>query len=219
MIVDEHVRAYINSLNPQERPLLHELQVQAQRGHVPIIREEMRELLRFFVTMHKPMRILEIGTAIGYSAIVMHECQPQGGSITTIERNEKRYKTAVENIKKAGMQDAVQICFGDALQVLEELTDDYDMIFTDAAKGQYQNFFSLCEQHLRPGGLLICDNVLQEGTIARSRYAITRRDHTIHGRMREFLYMLKNHPAFQTTVLPLGDGVTVSYKYERKVDK
>ena len=212
MIVEEHVRAYINSLNPEEESFVASLEKKAHENHVPIIREEMREYLRLLVTMTKPQKILEIGTAIGYSAIIMHEKQPEGGVITTIERNEKRYEQAVENIQTAGYQDAITVRFGDAIEVLQEIKDSYDFIFTDAAKGQYSNFFDLTLNRLKPGGVLVCDNVLQEGSVAQSRYAVTRRDHTIHSRMREFLYMIKHHEQLETVVLPIGDGVTVSYK-------
>ena len=189
-----------------------ELQKEAHDNHVPIIREEMRELLRLLVTMEQPMNILEIGTAIGYSAIVMNEKQPEGGRITTIERNDKRYERAIDNIAKAGRQDRITVHFGDAVEVLERIDDTFDFIFTDAAKGQYSSFFDLTLHKLKPGGLLVCDNVLQDGSIAQSRYAVTRRDHTIHSRMREFLYMIKHHEQLETVILPVGDGVTISKK-------
>lgn len=212
MIVEEHVQSYINSLNKEEDSFILQLEKEAHEHHVPIIRSETRELLRFLVRMKKPARILEIGTAIGYSAIVMHKCQGQDGKLDTIERNEKRYNSACANIEKAGFSESIQIHFGDALDVLEQLKESYDFIFMDAAKAQYENFLERCMGRLDREGILVCDNILQDGSVAQSRYAVTRRDHTVHDRMREFLYNLKRKETLDTVILPVGDGVAISRK-------
>ncbi len=212
MIVEKHVREYINSLNKEEKKELLNMEDAARREHVPIIRQETKEILRFFVNLISPMRILEIGAAIGYSAIIMHECQPEGGTIDTIERNHDRYEKAISNISENGYEDSINVYFGDAVDVLEKLNKDYDMIFMDAAKGQYKTFFELSASKLKKEGLMICDNVLQDGGVALSRYAVTRRDHTVHFRMREFLYELKHDENWDTIVLPVGDGIIISRK-------
>lgn len=212
MIVEEHVTAFINSLNTEETSLILELEREAHEHHVPVIRKETRELLRFLLRLHRPGSVLEIGTAIGYSAIIMRQAIEGDMKIDTIERNQGRYDRAVDNIKKAGLAEDIMIHFGDALEVLSTLDKSYDFIFMDAAKGQYHHFLELCIGKLSKNGLLVCDNVLQEGSVAQSRYAVTRRDHTVHGRMREYLYEMKRHAYLDTVILPVGDGVTVSRK-------
>lgn len=212
MIVEEHVTAFINSLNAEEAPLILELEREAHEHHVPVIRKETRELLRFLLRLQRPKRILEIGTAIGYSAIIMRQALEGELAIDTVERNEGRYKRAVDNIKRAGLSKDITVHFGDAVEILGTLEQTYDFIFMDAAKGQYRNFLELCMDKLSDNGLLVCDNVLQEGSVAQSRYAVTRRDHTVHSRMREYLYAMKHHACLDTVILPLGDGVSISRK-------
>ena len=218
MIVEEHIQAFINSLNEEENSLIQELEQEAHEHHVPIIRPETRQLLRFLLRLHRPERVLEIGTAIGYSATIMAAELAKGGRIDTIERNEGRYERAMYHLKRAGLLDVVTVHFGDALDILEQLKEPYDFIFMDAAKGQYQNFFDLCADQLKPGGLLLCDNILQEGSVSQSRYAVTRRDHTVHARMRAFLYEIKHKKEFDTVILPVGDGVALLRKRESKED-
>lgn len=212
MIVEEHVQSYINSLNKEEDSHILQLEKKAHEYHVPIIRQETRELLRFLVRMKRPKRILEIGTAIGYSALIMRYCQGETGEIDTIERNVKRYEQAVSNIQQAGFAESIHIHFGDAVNILENLGEMYDFIFMDASKAQYMNFLERCETLLHKDGILVCDNILQDGSVACSRYAVARRDHTVHGRMREFLYQLKQSDMWDTVILPVGDGVALSRK-------
>lgn len=212
MIVDTQIVEYINALNNESPEGVKMLEQEAHEFHVPIVREETRELLKTLVTMVKPLRILEIGTAIGYSSIIMHQCQPEGGVITTIERNDNRFERAMANIKKPGYEDAITVIKGDALEKLQDLTKEpaYDFIFMDAAKGQYQAFFDLAKEVLKPGGLIVCDNVLQDGDVSKSRFGVERRNRTIHGRMRDFLFWLKRNEEYQTVILPIGDGVAIS---------
>ena len=161
--------------------------------------------------MTKPKKILEVGTAVGFSALLMSEYAPQA-SITTIEKFEQRIIQAKENFAKAGKQSVITLLEGDAAQILKTLDSEYDFIFMDAAKGQYIHFLPEVMRLLMSGGTLVSDNVLQDGDVVESRFAVTRRNRTIHSRMREYLWELKHRPDLETVVLPIGDGVTVSTK-------
>ncbi len=212
MIVDDRMVAFINSFDKGNTPFLNEIEKFAIETEVPIIRKEMQNFLRFLLTMKKPMKILEVGTAIGFSALLMSEYAPQGCLITTIEKYEPRIPIARENFKKAGKEDCITLLEGDATDILKELDDSFDMIFMDAAKGQYIHFMPDILRLLAEDGLLISDNVLQDGDVIESRYAVVRRNRTIHGRMREYLYELTHHPRLETCILPVGDGITLSVK-------
>ena len=212
MIVDQNITDYIRSLMKEEKNLLGEIEYEARQNHVPIVKPETKELLRMLVLLKQPMKILEVGAAVGFSSLYMNKYQPTGGNIITIERNEKRIKKAKENIHKMGKEEQITLLEGDAIEILKSLDGSYDFIFVDAAKGQYIHFLDDVLRLLSPKGLLVSDNVLQDGDVAKSRYAIERRDRTIHKRMRDFLYTIKNHPQLETTILPVGDGVAISMK-------
>lgn len=212
MITDERFTAYINSLDTENPPYLDELEAYAKSTQVPVIRKEMQSLMRTLLIMNKPKRILEVGTAIGFSALFMSEWMPPGGRITTIEKYEKRIPIAKENFKRFGKNDRIELLEGDAAELLKKLTEPFDFIFMDAAKGQYIRFLPDVLRLLKPGGILLSDNVLQDGDIIESKYAVTRRDRTIHKRMREYLYTLKHHEQLETAILTLGDGVALSVK-------
>ena len=212
MIVDERMLDYILSLDKDESPLIRTIEQEAVRDYVPIIRKESRNLLRVLLKIRKPGRVLEVGTAIGFSAILMGECLPDDSHITTIEKYEKRIPVARENFKRAGMEEKITLIEGDASEVLKELSGPFDFIFMDAAKGQYIHFFPEVMRLLRSGGILVSDNVLQDGDVVESRYAVVRRNRTIHSRMREYLWTLKHMDGLETIVLPIGDGMTVSVK-------
>ncbi len=212
MIIDERLATFINSLDAGNAPYLNELERYAKKTNVPIIRTEMQSLLKFLLAMKEPKEILEVGTAIGFSALLMSEYGPKDCHITTIEKYEKRIPLAKENFKKAGKEENITLLEGDATEILQTLEGTYDFIFMDAAKGQYINFLPDIMRLLKVGGLLISDNVLQDGDIIESRFAVTRRNRTIHARMREYLYELKHHEALETVILPVGDGVTISVR-------
>ena len=214
MIVDERMRTYINSLDMGNTPFLEELEQYAIRERVPIIRREMQSFIKMFLAVNRPKRILEVGTAIGFSTLLMCEYSQPEMHITTIENYEKRIPIARNNFKRAGKEEQITLIEGDALKVMKTLEGPYDFIFMDAAKGQYIHFLPDILRLLPPGGLLISDNVLQDGDIIESRFAVTRRNRTIHARMREYLYELKHHPELETVILPVGDGVTLSTKKE-----
>ena len=215
MIIAERMAAFIDSLDQGNTPWLDEIEREALEAQVPIIRKPMQSLLKFLLAYAKPKQILEVGTAVGFSALLMSEYGPADCHITTIEKYEKRIPVARENFKRAGAEDRMTLMEGDAADILRELEGPYDMIFMDAAKGQYLHFMEDAMRLLAPGGLLISDNVLQDGDIVESRFAVTRRNRTIHARMREYLYELKHNPALETVILPVGDGVTLSLKKER----
>jgi predicted O-methyltransferase YrrM len=179
---------------------------------VPIIRKEMQSFLKMLLAMTRPMRILEVGTAVGFSSILMAEYGPKGCAVTTIENYEKRIPIARENFRRAGKDGQITLLPGDAARVLKTLDGPYDLIFMDAAKGQYIHFMPDILRLLAPGGTLVSDNVLQDGDIIESHYAVTRRNRTIHKRMREYLYELTHREELVTAVLPVGDGITVSSK-------
>lgn len=210
MIVDERFITYINSLDKGNTEFLNQLERQALQDHVPIIRREMQSLLKVLLAIKQPDSILEVGTAVGFSTILMGEYGKKESHITTIEKYEKRIPIARENFKKAAMEEKITLLEGDALEVMQTLKEPFDFIFMDAAKGQYINFLPDCLRLLKVGGVLVSDNVLQDGDIVESRFAVTRRNRTIHSRMREYLYTLKNHEQLSTAILPLGDGVTIS---------
>ncbi len=212
MIVNERITDYINSLECSESLVCEQIRKEALSDFVPIIRLETASLLKFFVTLTRPKKILEVGTAVGYSAILMSQYLEEGATITTIEKYEPRIPIAKENFKRAGKEDVITLLEGDALEILKGLDGSYDMIFMDAAKAQYIYYLPEVIRLLKTGGLLISDNILQDGDVAQSRYAVTRRNRTIHSRMREYLYTLKHEKELQTAIIPIGDGVAVSTK-------
>ncbi len=216
MIVDERITDYMNSLVQELPPYLRELEKTALLEGIPIIRKETQTFLKVLISMKQPKRILEVGTAVGFSSLFMSEYMPEGCSITTIEKMPLRLEKAKKNFLEATVGEKVTLLEGDALIILGNLAKAepfaFDFIFMDAAKAQYMNFLPEVMKLLPVGGVLITDNVLQDGTVAESRYSITRRDRTIHSRMREYLFALTHMEELETSIVPVGDGVTVSVK-------
>ena len=212
MIVDERMVTYIRSLEVPESAVSEAIEQEALRDRVPIIRKEMQSFLKVLLMIKRPMRILEVGAAVGFSSILMSEYMPEGGHITTIENYDKRIPIARANFKRAGKEEQIDLIEGDALEVMHGLEGPYDLIFVDAAKGQYIHYLPEVMRLLGTDGVLVSDNVLQEGDIIESRFAVERRNRTIHSRMREYLYELKHHDQLQTSIIPLGDGVALSVK-------
>ena len=137
---------------------------------------------------------------------------PKDGRITTIEKYEKRIPIARENFSRAAVADRITLLEGDALEIMKSLEEPFDFIFMDAAKGQYIHYLPEAIRLLAPEGVLMSDNVLQDGDVIESRFAVERRNRTIHSRMREYLYELKHNEQLQTSILPLGDGVALSVR-------
>lgn len=210
MIVDERFSCYMNSLDSGHSPFLENLEQEAKAAYVPVIRRQMQSFLRMFLTMQQPKKVLEVGTAVGFSAILMCEYLSADSHITTIENYAKRIPIARENFERSGYADRITLLEGDAADVLQTLTDSYDFIFMDAAKGQYIHFLPNVLRLMHPGSVLITDNVLQDGDIIESHFAVERRNRTIYKRMREYLYTLTHHEQLVTSILPVGDGITVS---------
>ena len=203
---------FLNALEPDSPALLQEMEEYAAKNHVPIVRPEMAALLRTLVALKRPERILEVGCAIGYSALQMARGMPETARILTIEQFAPRIPVAREYFRRAGEEERITLLEGDAAELLPGLSGPFDFIFMDAAKGQYLQMLPQVLRLLAPGGVLVTDNILQEGTLLDSRYSVTRRDRTIHRRLREYLYQLKHSDELETSILPVGDGAAVSVR-------
>ena len=212
MIANERIISYINSLSTEDTPFLTELEKWALKERVPIIRKETQSFLKMLLVMKQPEHILEVGTAVGYSALLMAQVMPEGTDIITIEKYEPRIPVARRHFEEAGLSDRITLLEGDAGEILKKLEGPFDFIFMDAAKGQYIHWLPDILRLLSANGVLFSDNVLQDGDIIESRFAVERRNRTIHARMREYLYTLTHMPELQTSVVPIGDGVALSVK-------
>ncbi len=211
-----YIVEYIRALHtPPHSSLLadieHQIAIEAETW--PIIKPEVADFIKVQLSLIKPSTILEIGTAVGYSSIFMSQFLNEGGKIITLERFDYMLRQARKNIKKVGLEDIIEIIEGDAAVTLPTLQEEsFDVIFMDCAKGQYINFLPECIRLLKPNGLLITDNVLHKGTVARSRYLIDRRQRTTHSRLREFLWTITHSEGLSSSVIPIGDGVALTYK-------
>lgn len=220
-MMEERMLTFIHSFDSEKPAYLDALERYAKETNVPIIRPQMQSLLRLLVTWGRPVQILEVGTAIGFSALLMSEYAPKGCHITTIEKYEKRIPLAKENFEKAGKSDCITLLEGDAAEILASMKQDgaFDLIFMDAAKGQYIHFLPDIRRLLSPTGLLVSDNILQDGELMESKYAVIRRNRTIHNRMRAYLYELTHCEELETTILPIADGVALSAKRSAQTGK
>lgn len=205
----EYIIRYLRDLLPERQGITGELERFAKEYSVPISQPESIKLIEVLIRLGKIKSVLEVGCAIGYSAICMAEAGAT--QIDTIEINEDAARVASENFKRAGLDGVITLHFGDAKEVLPTMDGKYDMIFIDAAKGQYSEFFQHCMRMLKVGGLLVSDNVLYKGMTATDELVI-RRKITIVKRLRAYLKMLYATKELDTTVLPVGDGVALSYK-------
>lgn len=211
----ERMEVFLGKYRETPAAYIVELERQALADEVPVIRRGTRDVLRFLLRTGRPAQVLEVGTAIGYSALCMKEYLPETSRITTIEKVEMRLVEARKNLKKFDSEGRITLLEGDAADVLRGLVEQgksYDFIFMDAAKGQYLNFLPDVLELLSEGGTLVSDNILHEGDVLESRYAVTRRDRTIHGRMREYLQVLMDTEELETICLSIGDGMTISRK-------
>lgn len=213
-MIDERMATFIRSFDTGNTEFLNQLEKEALMDRVPIIRTETQNFLKMILAMTRPNKILEVGCAVGFSALLMSEYSPENCHITTIEKYEKRIPIAKENFRRAGKEDQITLLEGDATDILSKLNDTYDLIFMDAAKAQYIKFFPDVYRLMRKGSVLVSDNILQDGEVLESRFAVTRRNRTIHSRMREYLYELTHNQGLVTSILSVGDGVTVSVKIE-----
>ncbi len=212
MITDERIASFINSFNSDYDDVITAIRKEAEEQEVPIIRREAGEFIKLLMMMKKPVNILEIGTAVGFSAIFMSRFLQKEGRITTIENYQPRIEKAKANIKFAQAEKKITLLEGDANEILPKLNGSFDLVFMDAAKGQYGSFFQKTIPLLASEGILLCDNVLQDGDVLESRFAVTRRNRTIHARMREYLYELKHDERLETAILNIGDGMSLSIR-------
>ncbi|MCY6372324.1 O-methyltransferase [Clostridium ganghwense] len=208
-IAHDYMTDYIRELIPQEEGILKKLEEFAEENRVPIVQKEVANFLKFMINMQKPKKILELGTAIGYSSILMYLSSKSISRITTIERDKKMIQIAEENIKKYGFENNINILEGECLEVLEKLEDEYDMIFMDAGKGHYNHFLPHCLRLLKKDGVIIADNVLFRGMVA-SDELVKRRKITIVKRMRSYLDLVSKDKELITSVIPMGDGIAVT---------
>ncbi len=211
-----YIIEYIRALHTSPTsPVLQEIERKIAQGEEqwPIIKSEVADFFKVLLSLVKPKEILELGTAVGYSSILMSDYLQEDGHITTIERFDYMYDIAVKNIERAHLTETIRLIKGDAVVILPTLpSDTYDVIFMDCAKAQYIHFLPECLRLLKPNGLLITDNVLHKGAVARSRYLIERRQRTTHARLRDYLWTLTHSPELRSSILPIGDGVALSYK-------
>jgi len=214
-INEQYIEEYIREVIPKTPEFLSNLEIYAKENHVPIIHPEVAQLLRVLIMIKKPKKILEIGTAIGYSALTMANAMGLEGTILTIERRADMIDLAQKNIDKNGFTDRIRIMDGEAEKVLPEIKDSFDFVFLDAAKGKYMEFLPYCISNLKSGGILVSDNVLYKGMVANDGLVV-RRQRTIVRRMREYLEYISNNSTLESSIIPIGDGVALTYKKEAK---
>lgn len=206
-IMYDYIENYIRKLIPERQGLLKELEEYAKENNVPIVQKETAKFLELMVTMKKPLKILELGTAIGYSSILM--AVNSEAHITSIDRSEEMVNLALQNIHKYGLEKRIDVISGDCMESLKNLDDEYDIIFIDAGKGHYEDFFNECLRMLKKDGIVIADNVLFRGMVA-NRELLIRRKITIVKRMRNYLDMASSNKNLVTSVIPMGDGIAVT---------
>lgn len=213
MITLDRVSSFIKSYIKDDEDLLGQIYSKAIYDKVPVMRPETKEFIKTQLLIKKPMNIIEVGTAVGYSALFMSQFIADDARITTIELDEERVKEAEANIIKAGKKEQIQIIQGDAAEVLKTLTDSvYDFAFVDAAKGQYINYLPDVKRIMKPEGVIISDNILQDGEVLESHFVVEKRNRTIHDRMREYLYVITHDEELATSILSVADGIAVSVK-------
>ena len=212
---ERRLKGYLSSLYPDLTADLAAVEKRALADHVPVIRRDTQQYLRTLLALRRPGEILEVGTAVGFSASFMATYNPVSCRITTIENYQPRISAARENFRRMGLEKEITLLEGDARDVLPELKGPYDLIFMDAAKGQYINYWPQLIRLSGPGSVIVTDNVLQEGDIIESHFAVTRRNRTIHKRMREYLWELTHDGRFVTDILNVGDGLSVSVRVKQ----
>lgn len=207
-----YIIEYIRNTISHNDEFLHELESYANKNNIPIVQLETAKLLSVLCRIKKPKCILEIGTAIGYSAILMARSS-KGAKITTLEQDDKMIKFAKSNIKNANLENNITILEGPAEEVLDTLNGTFDLIFIDASKSHYMEFFDKSIKFLNADGIVVADNILFKGMIANDEL-VNKRDKTITKRMREYLDYICNHKDFETSIIPIGDGAAISVRID-----
>lgn len=210
-INEDYILEYIRGILPETKEYLRSLEDYAEEHHVPIIEPEVAQFMKTLLKMHRPKNILEVGTAIGYSALVMAEALDGNCKITTIERRKDMIELAKANLQKTPYKDNIIILDGEAEEILPNIEKMYDFIFIDAAKGQYLEFFRMCTHLLNPGGIILSDNVLFKGMVATDELVV-RRKRTIVNRLRTFLQYINEIDGYTSSVIPIGDGMALTYR-------
>ncbi|WP_432358474.1 O-methyltransferase [Sporosarcina sp. UB5] len=207
------VVAYLSNLREKENPLIREMEDFAAKHHIPIMDRSGMETFIGLLQIQRPKYILEIGSAIGYSAIRMVSAL-EGTSVVTIERDKERYAYAVDYINRIGFEDRITIIEGDALTLSDESLPSlqYDALFIDAAKGQYKRFFEKYSEHVVQNGIIYCDNMFMHGAVMLPDEEVPKRNRTMIRNLKEFTAWVMKHPNFETSLLPVGDGILVAVK-------
>lgn len=212
MFDEDRVEVFARAFSKGFPEYLENIEHKAIEEDVPVIRKDTQELLRVILNLVKPENILEIGTAVGFSSLLMSEYTMDNCHIKTIENYPPRIKEAKDNFAKFDKGGKIELLEGDAGEIIKKLDGSFDIIFLDGPKGQYENYLDDLLRLLPSGGLLITDNILKEGEIIESRFAVTRRNRTIHSRMRDYLLRLRDENVLENVILPTGDGMTLSVK-------
>lgn len=214
---DDYISKYIRLIQPKYDGVLGEIQEEALEEEIPIVPHETARFLSTLLTIKKPKEILEIGTAVAFSAGLMSRYLQEGGHVTTIDRYEYMLNIAKKNIKRMGLEEKINIIEDDAANALPKLSGPYDFIFLDAAKAQYIQFLPELLRLMPIGGILVADDVLQGGNIAKSRFSLPRRQRTIHKRMRNFLWDISHLDCLESSIIPIGDGIVMCTKIKEYV--
>ncbi len=206
-----YITDYLQDVLPEENEFLCELEKYADLNKVPIIEKEVRCLIKTYLKLTKPKRILEVGTAIGYSAIFFAHFLEDGGEVISLEKDENLIKIAKENVDRAGMSDKIKIMQGDAVDTIKTVDGNFDLVFLDANKSKYRHYFDVMYPRLNKGGLFICDNILYKGMVTNDEL-LPRKHRAIVRALREFLYYISHHENLTTSIIPISDGVSVSIR-------
>lgn len=210
-INEDYILEYIRGILPENKEHFKLMEDYAREYNVPIIQPEVAQFMKVLLKTHKPENILEVGTAIGYSALIMADALNGECKITSIERREDMIELAKGYILKTPYKDNINILYGDAEDILKNIKGMYDFIFIDAAKGQYLEFFNMCVNVLNPGGIILSDNVLFKGMVATDDLVI-RRKKTIVKRLRTFLKYINEIEGYTSSIIPIGDGMALTYR-------
>ncbi|GEL77503.1 O-methyltransferase [Tenuibacillus multivorans] len=206
----DQTKEYIRRLYQENHPLILEMENYAKENHIPIMEKDGIEFLKQLIRLHRPKHVLEIGAAIGYSAIQMAMAD-SNVNITTVEKDSERFKEAQKNVKLAGLDRRINIVFADANDFLESMNEQFDFAFIDAAKGQYRHYVEKIDPYLNRGGLIVIDNVLFKGYVSKE---VQERERLIKlgEKIDYFNQWLMKHPNYQTTIVATGDGVAIALK-------
>lgn len=212
-MLEQKILDYINDLIPERESLIKEMEEFAHENQVPIMDLIGMEALLQLIRLMKPKKILEIGTAIGYSAIRIAKAAPQA-KVITVERDPIRYEQALSFIQRSNLDNRIHVIHGDALIRQHDIQrhKSYDLIFIDAAKGQYKRFFEMYEDFLTDEGSIITDNILFRGLVADNTIGISKRYKKLVEKIQSYNEWLMKHPNYQTVLLPVGDGIAISKK-------